>query len=46
MKKFASILFIAAILLVTLFAIAGCNTFEGFGKDIQRSGEVIQNAAD
>lgn len=26
--------------------IAGCNTLKGAGKDIQRGGEAIENAAD
>lgn len=46
MKKIASILFLTVVILVSLFAIAGCNTFEGFGKDIERSGEAIQDVAD
>lgn len=25
--------------------VAGCNTFEGMGKDIERGGEKIQNEA-
>lgn len=27
-------------------ALSGCNTVEGAGKDIERAGEGIQNAAD
>lgn len=46
MKKLASILFVAVVLLVSIFAISGCNTVEGLGKDIENSGEAIQNAAD
>lgn len=26
--------------------ILGCNTFRGMGKDIQRGGQAIENAAD
>ncbi len=26
--------------------VAGCNTMEGAGKDIQRAGEKIQNSAE
>ena len=26
--------------------LAGCNTLEGVGKDIKKSGEVIERAAD
>jgi predicted small secreted protein len=34
-----------AIVLVAAFA-SGCNTFKGMGKDIERGGEKIENAAD
>lgn len=27
-------------------AVAGCNTVEGAGKDIEKAGEAIQDAAD
>ena len=35
-------------LLVTLWALlsVGCNTFEGFGKDMEHAGESIQRAGD
>lgn len=26
-------------------ALAGCNTFEGFGRDVERGGEKMQNAS-
>lgn len=42
MKKITMAL---AILLSTL-ALTACNTIEGAGKDIERAGEKIQNAAD
>ncbi len=29
-----------------LLSIAGCNTIEGMGKDIQKAGEKIEDAAD
>lgn len=32
-------------LLGTLGAIAGCNTIEGMGKDIERGGEMTQDTA-
>jgi predicted small secreted protein len=38
MKK---ILFI----LIAALALAGCNTMEGFGKDVQKGGEKIEKAA-
>ncbi|MDP2804404.1 MAG: entericidin A/B family lipoprotein [Gallionellaceae bacterium] len=33
-----------SLLLILLF-LAGCNTLEGIGKDLRRSGEAIENAA-
>lgn len=38
-----------AILLLALFSAAtlgGCNTIEGAGKDIEKAGEEVQEAAD
>ena len=32
-------------LIAALFVLAGCNTFEGMGKDIQKAGETIEGAA-
>ena len=40
MKKLAT-----AILAVWAFALAGCNTMEGLGKDMERAGEAIQRKA-
>ncbi|WP_041543268.1 entericidin A/B family lipoprotein [Oceanimonas sp. GK1] len=31
--------------MVALFTLAGCNTFAGAGKDIERGGEAVQEAA-
>jgi predicted small secreted protein len=33
------------IVLLAMFAVAACNTFEGFGKDVQKAGETIEGAA-
>lgn len=33
-------------LLLGSFILAGCNTMEGAGKDLQRGGEAIQNQAE
>lgn len=33
-------------LTATFVVLAGCNTLEGVGKDIKKSGEVIERAAD
>ena len=35
-----------ALILLSVFALAGCNTMEGLGKDIQKGGEKIEKAAD
>jgi predicted small secreted protein len=40
MKKF-----IALLLLLVMGVLAGCNTMEGMGKDIQRGGEKLQGTA-
>ena len=34
-----------SLFLAALFLLAGCNTFEGLGKDIQKAGDTIENAA-
>ena len=33
-------------LLVACVLSAGCNTIEGFGKDVKKGGEVIEKAAE
>ena len=33
-----------AILLAAAFVLTGCNTVKGVGRDIERAGEVIQDA--
>jgi predicted small secreted protein len=44
-KKFVSSLF-ATLFLAGLFgSVAGCNTIEGAGKDIQQGGKVIKDEA-
>jgi predicted small secreted protein len=42
MKTISSLL---SILLVTI-GLSACNTMHGFGKDVERGGEKVQNAAD
>lgn len=42
MKKIA----LALAVLMSTVALTACNTIEGAGKDIERAGEKIQNAAD
>ena len=34
------------IALACAFALAGCNTVEGLGKDIKKGGEAIETAAE
>jgi predicted small secreted protein len=38
MKKIATLLAIA-------FLLAGCNTVRGFGQDVQKAGEKVEDAA-
>jgi len=33
------------VLLASLYLLGGCNTIEGMGKDIQKGGEKIEDAA-
>lgn len=33
-----------AVLIAAAFALAGCNTVQGMGKDIEKAGESIQKA--
>jgi len=34
-----------AMLLAAMFVLAGCNTMQGVGKDIERGGEKLQKSA-
>ncbi len=43
MNRLKNIIYI--ILCVLFLSMAGCNTMEGMGKDIERGGEKIQEAA-
>jgi predicted small secreted protein len=38
--------FVWGVLFVALLAMTGCNTMEGAGKDVKKTGEKIENAAD
>lgn len=42
-KRLIAVLAIGALLGVS---VVGCNTFRGAGKDIQRGGEAVENAAE
>ncbi|MFO0754353.1 MAG: entericidin A/B family lipoprotein [Thermodesulfovibrionales bacterium] len=37
---------LAVSLSLCLFLLAGCNTFRGLGKDIEKGGEAIQKATE
>ena len=43
MKKIASLL---AVAFAATIALAGCNTMEGMGQDVQKAGQKMENAAD
>ena len=36
---------VAFVLLVVFGTLAGCNTMEGVGRDVERGGEKVQDAA-
>ena len=38
-------LLINSLLLVCVVVLAGCNTVKGVGKDVEKTGDVIQDAA-
>jgi predicted small secreted protein len=42
MKKLASVLLLVSIAL----SLSACNTMAGIGKDVEKAGEVVQDAAD
>lgn len=46
MKSYQKI--VTALTMVALLSITavGCNTFKGAGKDIQKGGETVENAAE
>lgn len=37
---------LAVLLLVLVMGLAACNTINGFGRDVQRAGEKIEDASD
>jgi entericidin B len=39
-------LLVAFFSIMTIFVIPACNTMEGAGRDIERGGEKLQDAAD
>jgi len=42
MKKLASVLLLVSIAL----SLSACNTMAGIGKDVEKAGEAVQDAAD
>jgi predicted small secreted protein len=36
---------VSVALVLAAFALAGCNTVQGMGKDIEKAGEAIQKSA-
>jgi predicted small secreted protein len=38
--------FVMVILVLTTIAAAGCNMISGAGKDVEKAGETVQDAAD
>ena len=45
MKKSSSLLLATFALLISTFALSGCNTVRGIGQDVQRAGSAVSNAA-
>jgi predicted small secreted protein len=39
-------IFIVGLLALTITGLSGCGTIEGFGRDVQKGGEAIEDAAD
>lgn len=35
----------ALFMIAAVFALAGCNTVQGVGKDVQKAGAAVENAA-
>ena len=46
MKKLVIAILLIMLLSSTAFTAGGCNTLQGMGRDIERGGEEIQEAAD
>ena len=36
---------VALMMVLAMGILAGCNTFEGLGKDVQRGGEKVEDSA-
>jgi len=46
MEKIIKLICLAFVILTIAISLSGCNTIEGAGKDLERTGENIQKAAD
>lgn len=46
MNRIRSVSLATALALVAALAASGCNTVKGAGKDIQKGGEAVENAAE
>ena len=46
MKRFVCFIVVLTLLALVGMSLAGCNTVRGAGKDIQRGGQAIEDAAD
>jgi predicted small secreted protein len=44
--RFVRLFLVVGILVAPALALAGCNTAQGLGKDVERSGEWIQKKTD
>ena len=45
MKKSTPLLLATIALVISTFALTGCNTVRGIGQDVQRAGSAVSNAA-
>lgn len=43
-RRNAMFRFVSAVVSIAVFVLAGCNTVQGVGKDIEKGGEAIQKA--
>jgi len=46
MKTFKNLSQVVALIAIGGLVLSGCNTFRGAGKDIQKGGEAVENAAE
>lgn len=46
MKSFTRLTAILTLCAIAGLCVAGCNTFKGAGRDIQKGGEAVEDAAD